>query len=238
MNYVVADIHGCYEEYMELMQKINFSEEDRLYILGDILDRGPNPMKVLLDIMKKKNVTYIIGNHDYLFLYFMRKKGLGIAGKQEMPVDDILDYHKYLDDGGLTSVKEYMQLSKEEKQKVCEFLENAHVYDEVTMADKRYILVHAGIADFLEEKSLEEYDFLDFICERTDYKKRYYQDKNTYVITGHTPVMRIHEDSSSKVYTGNGHIAIDCGCVYGAKLAAYCIDSGETIYVKAKKCYL
>ena len=208
MNYVVADIHGCYEEYIELMQKINLSEKDHLYILGDTLDRGPNPMKVLLDIIKKKNVTYILGNHDYLFLYFVQKKGLGIAGKQEMSVDDILEYHRYLEDGGLPSVKEYIQLSKEEKEEVCDFLENAKAYDEVRVDNKRYVLVHAGIADFLEEKSLGEYDLLDFICERTDYRKRYYQDKNTYVITGHTPVMRIHEDSFSKVYTGNGHIAI------------------------------
>ena len=48
MKYVVADIHGCYEEYMELMQKIKLTDEDRLYILGDAVDRGSEPMKVLL----------------------------------------------------------------------------------------------------------------------------------------------------------------------------------------------
>ena len=239
MQYVISDIHGCYEEYIELLDKINLSEEkDHLYILGDVLDRGPNPMRVLLDLMKRKNVTYIIGNHDYLFLYFMRKKGLDGTGNNTMSVDDILEYHTYLEDGGLTSVKEFMQLSREEKEKVCDYLENAIIFDEVMVDEKRYILVHAGIADFQEEKALEEYDFRDFICERTDYKKRYFQDENTYVITGHTPVMRIHEDASPNVYEGNGHIAIDCGCVYGAKLAAYCIDSRESIYVKAKKCYL
>ena len=68
MNYVIADIHGCYEEYMELIHKINLLDADHLYILGDALDRGPEPMKVLLDIMNRKNMTYIIGNHDYLFL--------------------------------------------------------------------------------------------------------------------------------------------------------------------------
>ena len=78
MNYVIADIHGCYEEYMELIQKINLSEKDHLYILGDALDRGTDPMKVLQDIMKRQNVTYIIGNHDYLFLHFIRKLGLDL----------------------------------------------------------------------------------------------------------------------------------------------------------------
>ena len=73
MNYVIADIHGCYEEYLQLLNKINLAEEDHLYILGDTLDRGPQPMKVLLDCVNRKNVIYIIGNHDYLFLYFIHK---------------------------------------------------------------------------------------------------------------------------------------------------------------------
>ena len=48
MQYIIADIHGCYEEYLELMNKIELVAEDHLYILGDALDRGPEPMKVLL----------------------------------------------------------------------------------------------------------------------------------------------------------------------------------------------
>ena len=79
MKYVVADIHGCYEEYMELMQKIKLTDEDRLYILGDAVDRGPEPMKVVLDMIKRQNITYIIGNHDYLLLYFIRKLGLELS---------------------------------------------------------------------------------------------------------------------------------------------------------------
>ena len=50
--------------------------------------------------------------------------------------------------------------------------------------------------------------------------------------------MYINRDASTKVYIGNGHIAIDCGCVYGGKLAGYCIDSGEVIYVDSKEKYL
>ncbi len=234
MKYVIADIHGCYEEYMELMQKIKLSDKDHLYILGDALDRGPEPMKVLLDIMKRQNVTYIIGNHDYLFLYFIRKLGMDLSNVDNMSEDDVSDFQRYLEDGGLTSIEAFMKLTLTEKQKICDFLENANVYDEVLINNNRYILVHAGISNFKEEASLDEYDFLDFICERTDYGKRYYQDRNTYVITGHTPTMYINQDSSTRVHIGNGHIAIDCGCVYGGKLAAYCIETCEVIYVDAK----
>ena len=44
MTYAISDIHGCYEEYIKLLEKINFSEDDTLYILGDICDRGEKPM--------------------------------------------------------------------------------------------------------------------------------------------------------------------------------------------------
>ena len=40
MTYAISDIHGCYEEYIKLLEKIGFSEDDTLYILGDIFDRG------------------------------------------------------------------------------------------------------------------------------------------------------------------------------------------------------
>ena len=73
MRYVISDIHGCYEEYRELLEKIHLTDNDMLYILGDTLDKGPEPIKVLQDLMCRKNVIYIIGNHDYLFLYFMQK---------------------------------------------------------------------------------------------------------------------------------------------------------------------
>lgn len=235
MRYVVSDIHGCYEEYLELINKLELGDEDHLYILGDTLDRGPEPMKVLLDLMNRQNMTYIIGNHDYLFLYFIRKLGLDLSKAENMSEDDILDFQAYLEDGGFSSIETFMKLSEEEKQAVCDFLKEGNVYDDVIVGGKRYVLVHAGISGFRENKALDEYDFLDFICERTDYSRRYYRDGNTYVITGHTPTMYINADSSSNVYIGNGHIAIDCGCIYGGKLAAYCIEDGSITYINAKE---
>ena len=70
---------------------------------------------------------------------------------------------------------------------------------------------------------------------RADYKKRYYSDKDKYLITGHTPVMAIRKDKQALVYEELGHIAIDCGCVFGKRLAVYCVDTGEAYYVEAKR---
>ena len=55
-TYVISDIHGCYEEYMDLLEKINFSGQDELYVLGDSMDRGPEPIRVIRDLMGRPNV--------------------------------------------------------------------------------------------------------------------------------------------------------------------------------------
>ena len=63
MHYVMSDLHGCYEEYLELLRKIRFSDEDVLYVLGDVIDRGPEPVTLLQDMMMRSNVIPLIGNH-------------------------------------------------------------------------------------------------------------------------------------------------------------------------------
>ena len=58
MIYAVSDIHGCYSQYEEILEKIAFSDEDTLYVLGDVLDRGPEPLRVLEDMAGRHNVIY------------------------------------------------------------------------------------------------------------------------------------------------------------------------------------
>ena len=131
MQYVISDIHGCYEEYMELLQKINLSQEDWLFILGDAIDRGPEPIKVIQDLMKRENITYIIGNHDYMFLHFMRKMKLGLLEIEKLSEEDLSDFYAYLEDGGSITLKRFMELSLEERESICEFFEDANVFDEL-----------------------------------------------------------------------------------------------------------
>lgn len=73
MRYIIADIHGCYNEYINLLKKINFSDNDILYILGDVVDRGPEPIKILQDMMKRSNVFLIIGNHEFMMYTILKK---------------------------------------------------------------------------------------------------------------------------------------------------------------------
>ena len=41
-SYVISDIHGEYDKFLDLLQKTGLREEDTLYILGDVVDRGPH----------------------------------------------------------------------------------------------------------------------------------------------------------------------------------------------------
>ena len=40
MNYVMSDIHGEYDKFLEMLQKIDLQDDDTLYILGNVVDRG------------------------------------------------------------------------------------------------------------------------------------------------------------------------------------------------------
>ena len=51
-TYVIADIHGEYEKLIRLLNLINLQPSDTLYVLGDILDRGPNPIQALLHLRR------------------------------------------------------------------------------------------------------------------------------------------------------------------------------------------
>ena len=103
---------------------------------------------------------------------------------------------------------------------------------EIDYEGKRYILSHAGIMNFEEKKPLEKYSYHDFFEGRMDYDTRYFQDENIYIVSGHTPTFYLRKDRKPLVFRENGHIAIDCGCVYGGNLAAYCIETEEITYVK------
>ena len=98
-----------------------------------------------------------------------------------------------------------------------------------------YVLVHAGIENFSADKDLDEYTPEDFLWERADYTRRYFPGNRIYLVSGHTPTPLIRPDKKPLVYEGNGHIAIDCGCVFGGMLAAYCVETGKAAYVHSKK---
>ncbi len=235
MRYIISDIHGCYEQYRALLDKIHFSDKDRLYVLGDAMDRGPQPMKVIQDLMMRPNVFYIAGNHDYMMLRALKKLAVEITEenyRDHLTSDDLLSYFYWVQDGGRVTADQFRTLPWEVQQEILDYLREASVYEILEERGTRYVLVHAGIRGFDKNRDLGTYDLSDFLFERADYDRRYYEDRKTILVTGHTPTLVIHPDGRPEVYRQNGHIAVDCGCVFGGQLAAYCVETEEAVYVK------
>ena len=67
-TYVISDIHGCYEEFITMLDKIGFSGADRLILAGDYVDRGKDSFRMLKWLEQRpENVYAIRGNHDEAF---------------------------------------------------------------------------------------------------------------------------------------------------------------------------
>lgn len=62
----MSDIHGHKEKFIKMLKTINFQHNDRLYILGDVIDRGPDPLAVLQIVADMRNAVFLIGNHEYM----------------------------------------------------------------------------------------------------------------------------------------------------------------------------
>lgn len=65
-TYLMSDIHGNYDKYIRALEVIEFTDTDVLYVLGDVIDRGTNSLKILMDMMMRINIVPILGNHEYM----------------------------------------------------------------------------------------------------------------------------------------------------------------------------
>jgi bis(5'-nucleosyl)-tetraphosphatase (symmetrical) len=78
MDYAIGDIQGCYQSLMTLLEKLKFdAKQDRLWLVGDLVNRGPDSLAVLRFLKSLENKPNIVwGNHDLhlLAVFFGEKK--------------------------------------------------------------------------------------------------------------------------------------------------------------------
>ena len=237
LNYLISDIHGCAEDFLALLGKIKFSPDDTLYVLGDAMDRGPEPIKVIRNLMQRENVFYVLGNHDVMFLEVLRRLNVELneENANALTQEDFQVYFDYIQNGGEETLRQFRRLSPEEQADIRDCLESSPFYETIEHDGKLYILVHAGIDNFSPEKELDEYAPEDFLWTRPDYGRKYFPGDRIFLVTGHTPTPLIRSGKRPLVYTGHNHIAIDCGCVFGGSLAAYCIETEAVTYVASQE---
>ena len=239
-TYVMSDIHGEYDMFMEMLDKIHLQDRDNLFIVGDVIDRGPNPMKVVLKLMEMPNAFCIVGNHEIMALDFFKflmqeiteESIAKLQNEDPEMLQNLLIWTER--NGGQKTLDEFRKLDRDTQEEVIEFLKEFSLYEELTVCGKEYLLVHAGLGGYLPGKDIEEYSLDELVWSRAEYDIQYYPDK--YVITGHTPTQGISGNSKpGYIFRKNNHIAIDCGCyIPGGRLAAFCLDNGKEYYVERK----
>lgn len=226
---IIGDIHGCWEEYQLLTEKLEYDwntgfpmhkEKRKLVFVGDLTDRGPASVKVMehvAQLVKAGLASYVPGNHcNKLYRY-------------------IIGRNVKINNGLETTVEELQQLSKQDASKVRENFKT--LYERAPLHLKldhgNLVVAHAGIREEdigKKSKRIETFVLYGDITGETnpdgtpvrrDWAAHY--NGEAYIVYGHTPVLEPREM--------NGTINIDTGCVFGNKLTAVRYPEKQTVSV-------
>ena len=229
MVYAMSDIHGCYEKYMTLMEGLELKDDDMLYILGDIVDRGDGGIQVIMDVLKRKNVCCLRGNHEHDALMFLAEYAMpGGSGESDSL---FAEFEPWLTDGGISTYNAFLALDDRDKRRVLYFLRQMPIHKEMIAGGKVFHLSHT-IASKSRMIHPEKCKMHDYLWGEPDYEDIYFKDK--IMVTGHTPTAFIDEAYRGRIWKGNNHIALDCGAVFGNPLGCICLDTMEEIYADEK----
>lgn len=216
MIYVTSDIHGCVERYRSLMSKIDLKTDDTLYILGDVVDRYPGGIELLLEIMEAENIKMLLGNHEYMMLCVLR------PDPEESDWDKVDNICLWHNNGGQVTHDAFNAQPRETRERILNYLRSLPLNIDVTVNDKRYKLVHGdSVTKYPNFKSknksgnpyLNKAEYA--VWHRWnigDSKPRGYT-----MIFGHTPTIYYRPDIPMKIYKNGSVIGIDCGCGYRMK---------------------
>ncbi|MCR5733311.1 MAG: fructose-bisphosphatase class III [Lachnospiraceae bacterium] len=224
-TYAVSDLHGQYKTFMAGLKAINLKDDDMLYVVGDVIDRGPEGITLLKYIKDHENMDLIMGNHELMMLYSVDPEG-----KDECNGKDSYLWLFY--NGGAKTVEEYVKLSVDERKELLSWLNDRYLVKTVTIGGKNFCLTHSFYTDGVENKRLseEDYDTASEIVWNSVFRSDpdthcdFIYDKYDYTfITGHVPVIRIRMENGDKdynrleMYTEKNLINIDGGCAFDSQ---------------------
>ena len=125
-TYVVSDIHGMYDKFIKLLHKVGLNDDDTLYVLGNVLDRGPTPIQVLQKLMEMPNVVPIVGNHELMAiecLDFLCKE-ITPETIEDISTQMINNFVNWDYNGSATTIAEFAELDKDMKKEVLDFIKD------------------------------------------------------------------------------------------------------------------
>ena len=222
MTYFVSDIHGEYELFCTLLEKIHFSESDTMYVCGDILEKGDGSLKLLKLISSMKNIRCVMGNHDRNFIKFYHT----IMEKSPTDFDVVLN-----------CLREFFFEDKEMLTwDMVDYLDALPYYIE---ADD-FICVHAGV-ELDENKCLKKLDTVSeefFIFDRRFKDEDVIHNSEKCVFYGHTVSQNgkitayKRENTTTNSIKDFYKIHLDTGAWQNGILGCFCLENLKCVYVK------
>ena len=149
MIYVMSDIHGCDGRYRNILKQIKLKADDHLYILGDVIDRGPNGLGILRETMKKENITLLMGNHEHMMLEVLADP------------DDADALWLWYRNGGKVTHEHFKHCTHAYRAEVLEYIRNLPINIEVSVNGTDYVLVHGAPLCTFSESSRKRTCCLD-----------------------------------------------------------------------------
>jgi serine/threonine protein phosphatase 1 len=227
MTYVTANIHGCYTKFMELLRLIKFKDKDVLYVLGDIVDYGDEPMELICDISMRYNVYAVAGEHDLTAARMLTGFEKMLKKGKSPDKAYIAEMNAWVSDGGKATLDGYRALDAEMKEGVIDYLSDMSLYENIKVNGREYILVHAGLGSL--ESGNADPKLAEMFSAPLDFNKVYFKGKT--VIAGHVPTDKIPGAAPGKIYRTEGCIAVDCGAARGGRIGCLRLDDGAEFYV-------
>jgi len=229
MTYIVSDLCGHYQKFCELLNTIGFTDDDVMYVLGNVTDYGDEPMPLLCDLSMRANVLPILGDGDYKAYRFLSAVNGMLEDGSAPDAELMADMARWMTEGGQNTLTQFRELDSEMREGVLDYLSDMALYEEITVKGQKYLLVHAGIAGFDPDTPLEDYMPEDFISEPLDMEREYFEDVT--VIVGHVPAASLPDADEGMIYYGEGSINVNGNVAGGGKLFCLCLETGKEYYV-------
>ena len=130
--YVMSDIHGHVRALEEVLDLASPGDDDEVYVLGDMVDRGPAPVDVIRRVRSLPNVRVLMGNHEMMLLDVLLDTG-------EM------DGFTWALNGGFATATGLDVLDRDEYAELIDWMRGLPLFAVAETESRRYILTHAGI---------------------------------------------------------------------------------------------
>jgi len=222
MTYVMSDLHGCLDSFREMLSHIGFSSGDHLYVLGDVLDRGERSVPLLMDIYSRENVTLLLGNHEYMARDVLRDLSDESLAAERRKLQWFMN-------GGDVTASSFSLLPQRDQQILCDYLDSLPAYRILTLGEKTFVLVHAGLEPLERVEQVARLPVRRLVWLRPDLSQPAFPDERVYTVFGHTPTKLL--TGVWEIAKSNRNVCVDCGVAYGGRIACLRLEDMQEFYL-------